>query len=75
MGINENIRNAYMYWTLKLVLRICILLPVFPIFETVMSFNFEKNKLTSKMTIFSSLQENSIINILILKRISASLIM
>ena len=45
---------------LKLVLWIRILLPVFPIFETLMSLNFEKNKLPSKITIFSSLQENSI---------------
>ena len=43
IGINDNRRYAYMYWTLKLVLWIWILLSVFPIFETLMSLNFEKN--------------------------------
>ena len=65
IGINDNRRYAYMYWTFKLLLSIWVLHPVFPIFETLMSLNFEKNKYQSKMTIFSSLKENSIINILI----------
>ena len=40
-----------------------------------MSLNFERYKIPSRMTKFSSLQENNIKNILILKSISASLIM
>ena len=42
---------------------------------TLMSLNFERYNSLSRMTKFSSLQENSITNILVLKSIRASLIM
>ena len=42
---------------------------------TLMSFNFERYKTPYRMTKFSSLQEDTVTNILVLKSIRASLIM